>query len=484
MKKISIYLLIVLVSLGFSNCVKLTEDPRSNISSGQFYNNPADANSAVVSIYNALSHNTSGDHASIYNRLFTLAISMSTDDHIAGPRATNPDVRSLAALTQSASNDRYSQLWKQHYDGINRANIAIDRIPEIQGDTATTNRLVHEARFLRALLYFNLVRLWGDVPLVLHETTSLANLDVARAPAADVYTQILSDLKDAEKLPVKFTGVNSFRVTSGAAKALELNIYVTRKQWADAISKYNEIKNGGFGYDLFSNYADVFNTATKNGKEHIFSVQYIADGAGNLTGTGNTNIREIISAPIQLNGADADAPHPSLLASFNSKDLRYGVTFYTSLVSPFDGALKSFTPHFKKYFDPASGKNLLNSGVNVPVLRYVESVLFYAEAVNESQGAVSEAYDAINKVRTRAGLPNLTAGLSQDQFRDSVYVERRHEFVYEDIRWFDLIRTKRLVSELKKYADKVNVSEKNYLLAIPQHELSLNPKLTQNPGWE
>lgn len=489
MKKISFYIILAFAT-ALTSCVSLDEEPRSNVASNQFFETTSDANASVVSVYNALSHNSSGDHASIYNRLLTLTVGMSTDDHIAGPRATNPDVRSLAALTQSASNDRYSQLWKQLYDGINRANIAVDHIPSIQGDTATTNRLVREAKFLRALYYFNLVRLWGDVPLVLHETTSLKDLSVARAPLADVYTQILSDLSDAEKLPKKFTGVNVFRATSGAAKTLELNVYVTRQQWANAITKYNEIQNGGFGYDLFTNFADVFNTATENGKEHIFSVQYIADGAGNLTGSGNTNIRGIISAPYAIFGADADAPHASLISAYNAAvDKRYPTTFYTTITSPYDGLVKTFTPHFKKYYDPTSGTNLINSGINVPILRYAEVVLFYAEAQNELTGPgdasdASSAYTAINKIRNRAGISNLTTGLSKDQFRDSLYLERRREFAYEDIRWFDLIRTKRLVTELKKYTDKVNVSDKNYLLAIPTHEISLNPKLTQNPGWE
>lgn len=484
MKKIKFYIFIAIATV-FTACVSLDEEPLSNISSAQFYKTPADANSAVASIYYSLSHNTSGDHASIYNRLLTLAVGMSSDDHIPGPRATNPDVRSLAVLTQSESNDRYSQLWKQHYDGINRANVAIDRIPAIEGDTLTTNRLVREAKFLRALYYYNLVRLWGDVPLVLHETTSLKDLNVSRASSTDVYAQIESDLKEAEKLPKSYTGANVFRATSGAAKALQLSTLITRQKWSEAITKYNEIQNGGFGYDLFANYYDVFNPNTKNGKEHIFSVQFIADGAGNFTGTGNTNIRGFIAAPTAVQGNAADAPHPSLLAAFDKKnDTRYGVSFYDSIVSPFDGQLKKFTPHFKKYLDPSSGRNFLNSAVNVAVIRYAEVVLFYAEALNETKATPdASTYAAINRVRNRAGLANLTEGLTKDQFRDSVYLERRREFVYEDIRWFDLIRTERLVSELKKHTDKVNVSEKHYLLPIPARERSLNPNLTQNTGW-
>jgi hypothetical protein len=483
MKKIIYF--IFLASLVLSSCEKLDENPRSNISADQFYKTTADANSAVTAVYNDLTHNTSGDHASIYNRLLVLAVGMSTDDHIAGPRATNPDVRSIAALTQSSTNTRYYELWRQHYEGINRANAAIDRIPLIIGDTLVLNRLVREARFLRALYYYNLVRLWGDVPLIVHENTSLTGLDVSRTPAEEVYAQIIEDFTEAEKLPVKYTGSDAFRATSGAAKSLLVSVYVTRKEWDKAKAKYNEIVSGPYGYDLFANYADIFSVAKEHSKEHIFDAEYAADGTVTLNGTGNTDILGIIALPISINGADADAPHPSLYPLFKPTDKRRDITFvHDSILSPFDNIWKPLpAPHFRKFWDPASGKQLANSGINIPIIRFAEVLLFYAEAVNETQGPVSEAYVAIDSVRHRAGLPGLTKGLTQDQFRDSLYFERRLEFVYEQIRWFDLIRTKRLVSEVGKLGDKANVSEKNYLLPVPASELSVNPNLTQNPGW-
>ena len=504
-------LYIVLLTGLITSCVKLDEDPRSQISTDNFYKTQSDAVAAVQSIYADLTHNTSGDHASIYNRLLVLATGMMTDDNIPGPRATNPDVRSIAALTQTATNTRYYELWRQHYEAINRANIAIDRLPSItSGDTAVINRLVLEAKFLRGLLYYNLVRLWGDVPLLIHETKSLDNLNVSRTPANAVYTQIVNDLTDATRLPKKYSGADAYRATSGAARALLLSVSVTCQQWADAIAQYKSIVSGGYGYDLLPNYADVFSSTKKFTAEHIFDANFIADGSTTLNGTGNTNILSYISAPVNgFNagdgvGGDADAPIVTLRGFFIAKDKRASVTFADSILTSVNGKLvKTYSPHFYKYWDASAAKNPINNGVNVPIIRYAEVVLFYAEAENELNGPTTEAYLAINSVRHRAGLADLTASLTKDQFRDSIFFERKLEFVYEQIRWFDLIRTNGsgkplLIQALKDLTNPVkggnatdtwtvakanNVSEKFYLLPIPASEIIANPNLTQNPGW-
>lgn len=513
MKKIIYSLLLTtFLASGLISCVDLEEDVRSNISTANFYSNQAEAISAVQSIYNDLTHNTSGDHASIYNRQLVLCVGMMTDDNIPGPRATNPDVRSIAALTQTSTNTRVYELWRQHYEAINRANAAIDRIPLItKGDTAVLHRLVLEAKFLRGLYYYNLVRLWGDVPLLIHETTSLDGLKVSRTPKDEVYAQIIKDFTEATNLPKKYTGVDAFRATSGAAHAFLLSIAVTRRNYTEAINQYNLIQNGGYGYKLFDKYADNFNTAKENTEEHIFDAFTIADGT---TGSqGNTNILSNISAPVskfevgQGTGTDADAPIITLRPLFKSYDARTKVTFNDSILISGTNK-KKYDPHFYKYWDPAAASNLANNGVNIPIIRYAEVVLFYAEAQNELNGpgdpsVSTSAYAAINRIRNRSGLPNLTTGLTKDQFRDAVFFERKLEFVYEQIRWFDLIRTNGsgsaiLVPTLKALIDPAkggnatntwtvakatNVSEKFLLLPIPASEILANPNLTQNPQW-
>lgn len=509
MKKIYLGVLSLALLAGFfSSCVDLDEDVRSNIASEDFYKTQADAVSAVQSIYADLTHNTSGDHASIYNRLLVLAVGMMTDDNIPGPRATNPDVRSIAALTQTSTNTRYYELWRQHYEAINRANAAIDRLPLItSGDATVISRLVLEAKFLRALYYYNLVRLWGDVPLIVHETTSLGNLNLGRTPKDEVYAQIIKDFTEATNLPKKYSGTDAFRATSGAARAFLLSVAVTRQNWTEAVNQFNAIQAGGYGYKLFDNYGDNFVASKENTEEHIFDAFTIADGSSGGT-TGNTNILSYISAPVsafavgQGFGGDADVPIVTLRSLFKPNDKRTKVTFNDSILVS-GTAKKTYSPHFYKYWDPAAATNLSNNGVNIPVIRYAEVLLFYAEAQNELNGPNTEAYDAINKVRTRAGLPNLATGLTKEQFRDAIFFERKLEFVYEQIRWFDLIRTNGsgkalLVATLQALKDPAkggnatdtwtvakanNVSEKFLLLPIPASEISANPNLSQNPNW-
>jgi hypothetical protein len=475
MKKI---LYIFLGIFSFTACTDLNENPASLITTEQFYKTESDALSAVTSVYNAALNNGG---LTMYNRLFHLAFEIMSDDAIAGLRVTNADVRTISVLAHSTTNDRVDELWRESYVAINRANIAIERIPQIEMDGTLRTRLVNEAKFLRGLLYFNLVRLWGDVPLILQETSSLGKdaIQVSRTPKEEIYQQVIKDLTDAEALPNSFAGADAGRATAGAAKSILAKVYLTRQEWEKAASKSLEVINGPYGYDLFENYADVFNVATKNGKEHIFSVQC----KSNVNGQGNRLASS--ATPVGIPGvaaAGTDEPHASVYALYSSGDKRRDVTFFTSLVSPTTGKEVAFPPRFFKYFDLAQIGNPTESAKNIPVIRFAEILLIYAEALNETGGPSADAYTAINRVRKRAGLANLS-GLTKDTFRDAIYLERRLELMFEFQRWFDLIRTKRMITDLHK-AGKTNAAEKHYLHPVPQREIDLNPKLVQNPGWE
>lgn len=470
------YLFIFTITAALAACVKLKEAPDSLVVTDQFYKTAEDAVAAVNAVYNGALNNGG---ITMYNRLFNLGFEIQTDDVIAGQRVTNIDVRAMSSLTHSTSNDRVSELWREHYAAINSANIAIDRIPAIDMDTALRARLVNEGKFLRGLLYFNLVRLWGEVPLVLHEVTSLSNetLRVSRAPVEEVYQQVIADLTDAEALPPSYNSANAGRATGGAAKAILAKVFLTRKKWGQAAAKALEVINGTYGYDLFPNFADVFNVATKNGIEHIFSAQCKGgNGQGNRLASSCT--------PVGIPGvaaAGTDEPHESIYQLYSTADKRRDVTFFTSLVSPTNGQTYTFPPRFHKYFDPGNISNPTESNQNVPVIRFAEVLLIYAEAVNEERGPITEAYNAVNRVRRRAGLNDLK-GLSRSSFREAIYLERRLELMFEFQRWFDLVRTGRLIQALHS-AGKTNAQEKHYLLPVPQRERDVNPNLTQNKGW-
>jgi hypothetical protein len=256
-------------------CNKLVEDPDSIITSSQFYKTQSDAVAAVNAVYSTLNTDAANDFP-IYGRNLNLLTGNGSDDQVYSPSNTNPDVRALGTTTYVPANDRIRKNWQQHYFGISRANVAIDNIPNITMDSALQARLIREAKFIRALLYFNIVRFWGDAPLILHDpvSTDVNATKVARSSKDSVYLQIISDLTDATNLPKSFSGADKGRATSGAAHALLAKVYLTRREWSKSLTELNEVINGGYGYALFPNYYDVMQKATKNGIEHIFSVQF------------------------------------------------------------------------------------------------------------------------------------------------------------------------------------------------------------------
>jgi hypothetical protein len=516
------YLLLLAVGFGAVSCAKLSEKPQSFIPASQFYKTQADAIAATTAVYSLL-NGGSNTIQTPYNTLFNTGMNFMGDDEGPGPGATNADVRSQAVLGHSSTGLRVLQIWQQHYAAIKKANIAIDTIPSISFDATLKARLVGESKFLRALYYFNLVRLFGDVPLVLHDQTSinLADLQIGRTPKAAVYTQIEKDLTEAfAALPVTYGSADIGRATSGAAKSLLAKVYLTEGKWLSAITAADAVIASGT-YKLFTNYPDVFLPATKNGVEHIFSAQF----KSNSLGQGNnqaprsvlTGIPGIVASyadqTVFYNVPDATKPDGidhffSVYKLYPAGDKRKTETFVTRFLSPSNGTYYGklndpkiagdSVPFFNKYWDPSIVGNLSESGANVPIIRYAEVLLIDAEAENELNGPTIKAYDAINQVRSRA-IPGgtITSGLSQDQFRQAVYLERRLEFVFEYQRWFDLIREKDpsgtgynhgiLEASLLKVG-KTNVSKgvagKFYLFPIPQQEIdNSNGKLIQNPGW-
>jgi hypothetical protein len=502
------YLLLTIAVASLSACVKLDENPKSFISPEQFYKTSGDAVSAVNAIYYPMVDNSTGAQP-IYNRLFYTGLDFLTDDLDAGPGSPNAEVRALAKLTHASTNLRIQQIWTEHYEGINKANIALERIPAIEMDGKLKNRLLGEAKFLRAFYYFNLVRLYGDVPLLLKDQTqlSIAELQVQRTPKEQVYLQIINDLETAASLFKAGSSGEAGRATEGAAVSLLSKVYLTRRDWANAVKYAEAVITGSYGYALFDDYAQVFLPAYKNGKEHIFSAQI----KGSTISTGHLiTSSDIRSGVPGLKGsygnqlafyAVGNDNFFSLYKLYSSKDKRKRISFVTYYTSPTDGkkyatinAPGDSVPFINKNWDP-NYASTGNSDANMNILRFAEVILIDAEAENELNGPTSKAYTSINKIRKRAGLADLTTGLTKDQFRDSVYLDRRLELVGECHRFFDLIRQtgtevtgvgpegKGILLKNLKLVGKTNVAARHYLYAIPQGEIDRNPKLTQNPGW-
>jgi hypothetical protein len=488
--------------VGLLACNKLVENPTSTITSTQFYQTQSDAIAAVNAVYTTLNSDPAGDFP-MYGRQLNLMTDNATDNQNFSPSNTNPDVRALSTATYVSANGRILKNWEQLYYGINRANIAIDGITAMSASVFTTagiqTRLIGEAKFIRALLYFNLVRLWGPVPLILHNPTSvdITTLQVARSSRDSVYAQIISDLNYAFALPGSYTGADVGRATSGAAHALLAKVYIYERDWTDASSQLLQVltagtfsgATGNYGYGLFPNFSSVFAKATKNGVEHIFSVQY----ATNLGEANAVNDLSQSFTSFNTGTYPIDIPSDSSVSQiFASTDTRKAVTFYTAVFNAATGDTVYFnnpyTPYFNKFVDysisPLNDQTI--SGVNYPVIRYADVLLSYAEVLNELNGGpTADAYSAINLVRSRANVAALTPSLGQSDFRDSVFLERRKEFVQEGQRWFDLVRqgVDVYLAAQHKIAAHSAAAALDTLFPIPITEIQLDPLLTQNSGW-
>jgi len=474
----------------------LDPDPSDVITPENFYKTSSDAIAATNAVYESTKWS--------YWLGFWYISDIATDDIIAGPRF-GADGHRMSDYIFDSGDWPMGDMWGSAYWNINRANTVLDRVPAITMDPALRDRLLNEARFLRANSYFNLVRSFGDVPLLEHEVKSLDGLRVSRAPAADVYALIVSDLQQAAAgLPASYTGSDIGRVTSGAARAMLAKVYLTRQDWANAAQTAGQLIASG-RYTLLPNWRDCFKISTEIiNSESIFEINY--DG---LLDPGAGSVHTLFSLPSGFPGGDAYGlmtVAPSLASLFAASDTRgLGGTFINSgYVDALGDTAKwndpdsTYGPAFIKYLDQTDFQNMhqrawQRQSNNWIVLRYADVLLMYAEAVNEGGAPVvaMTAKQALNAVRTRAGIDTVP-DLSTAAFRDSVWLERRREFLFEGQRWFDLSRWGVLNSAmLAKTTELATIAPgettvhgaSSNLLPIPQGERNKNPNLTQNPGW-
>ncbi|TKT85701.1 RagB/SusD family nutrient uptake outer membrane protein [Dyadobacter frigoris] len=484
MKKLIYLALFLLVTTSCKDF--LQEDPASLMVDSNFYKTEADADAAIVAVYDGLN-----DQSNIFYRGIYLLAELPTDNAECGQGVANANIFALKNFTYGPVNDRIYVLYTAVYKTIANANIAIDKIPAIPIADAKKNRLLAEAKFVRALLYFNMVQLFGDVPLVLNQVTSLGDVNVPRTAAAKVYEQIVADLEFAEQnLDATNATGNVGRATKASATGLLAKVYLTLKDYPKARDKAKAvIDNAQFG--LVDSYFDVFTPQNRFNKEIIFSIQNKGNtGASNGFAMALFLPRSTIPLPGggTVAGNSADVPTVEFYNSFKTGDLRKNRTFFTEYDA---GAGKvTFRPHWYKFFDPSAIANLGEGTLNYPILRYSDMLLTYAEALNEIGGPSTESFEALNKVRRRAyGKPVATAnatidlqGLTKTSLLDAILDERRWEFGFENQRWFDLLRTGKLISTLQA---KGITAIKNYnlLFPLPQRELDVNKSLTQNPGY-
>lgn len=423
---------------------ELEQAPISEIGSNNYYENETHFINAVSGIYNQLTP--------IPERYFNLSEIRSdnfyatTEEGVREYEPINNFARSLAP------NPLIAEAWNNNFNGIMRANAVLDRIgEEAVPDEARRNSLEGEARFLRALYYFDLVRWYGEIPVFETFVSPEEALEVPRSPVEDVYILILSDLDEAiSLLPDQAMEVG--RATSWAAKALKGRVHLTRSgptygitgpglgvnEYDQALTLFNDVINNG-PYGWIDDYPSIFSYSNENNSDIIFDVQFVSSGQG----IGSyypgymtpSNYFTAVGIPFAGGLAIKEASE-DLLESYPENDVRREFNFQYGFTDQND----NFDPRvfIRKFLDEEeAGLDRFDWGINFPLIRYTDVLMMKAEAILQgAAGSQQDALDIVNDVRDRAGL-----GSVSDVDLEFLMEERRREFVGEGLRWHDLVRS-------------------------------------------
>lgn len=381
-----------------------------------------------------------------------------------------------------------------HYNGIARCNTILGRLEAAAISQEVKDRVMGQASFLRAFYYFNLVRCFGDVPLVTSEAVSPDEAFgiTERKPVADIYAQIIADAQvAAEKLPDAWPdSKDKGRAVKAAAQTLTAAAYIAQRQYDKAIPILRAVMQSPNNYTLLTDYAALYTLPNKNSAESIFEIQYMEgtfseqsdfmyqfapyNGDASITGFG-------LYAGA---GSGWNIPTQDMLDAYEEGDQRKEASINLTFKDPNTGKV---VPYVIKYRTPHSVR--YQTASNFPVYRFADVLLMLAECLNETAFSPNgEAYTLLNQVRERAGLLPKTAGnanplldvSTQETFRRAVWQERRVELAFENHRWFDLLRTGQAAAVMQAHAAREK-SMKSYLIPSAYSNIRL---LSQYPRRE
>jgi len=475
------YLALPLLIILCSSCNKqLIEKPKSFLSPNQFFKSDDEARQAANGAYATAFYMYGGMGGAVdlgYWSLGTdIAVSTTTGTY------TFRDYTMSASAIGSLQNT-----WTNLYKGVANCNMVISGVTDNANiSEAAKKEVLGQSLFLRSLYYYMLTCFWGDVPMWLNAL----NVDeigghIPRTPVDSVRQQMIKDLKvAAADLPPVWTGSDLGRASKWAAEMLMCHVYLWQKDWADAMAVAQEIiENKGGNNHLLADYGDIWGEANEYNAEDIWELDFTQNThPSKLT---DRYIPRQVDEPVipgyNLTGFGLLTSTPEFLATFEPGDLRKPWYDWHG-----NGTI---TTHYHYVLKQTNNINELrtNSGLNSIVYRMADAYLMYAEAANELNGPTDDAYEKINVIRKRAGLPGLS-GLSQEQFRQAIMDERKWELSFEFQRRWDLNRWGKLVEAVKSNAASnpegaKNVRSYHQLCPIPPKEIALNPALTQNPGY-
>lgn len=491
-----LYIMLV-YGLGFMSCNDefLDRPPLGQETEASFLVNEDDARLATNAVYNTLRiwfYSTGG---------FPILDIMS-DDALKG---SNPGdgiaIRAYDDFSFTSDEGSLLRWYSTLYQGIRRANLVIEQVPDIDMDPELRNRLVAEARFLRAMFYFNLVTAYGDVPKI---TTSNPPLTIPRTDKAEIYNDIIiPDLEfAAESLPEKsdYSADDLGRATRGAAKALLAKQNLFREDFQNAEKYAMEVIQSG-EYSLDPDFGNALSVAGEHGPGSVFEISALPVESFELGGNQYANTQGVRGTPNR--GWGFNRPSVNLINFYEESDPRRDATIIflgetldgvpiigdsstpdTTYTDGTRSEIREIEAYNQKIYTPGTSSQE-SWGHNVRVIRYADVLLMAAEALNEN-GKQQQAIEYLNRVRERARganpevLPDITT-TNQQELREAIYDERRAELALEGHRFFDLLRTGRAAEVLGPFGFEEG---KHELLPIPQSEIDLSQGvLTQNPGW-
>jgi len=501
----NIFILFVLLTVIFSCSNELDKVNPNEVTNESFWKNEIDAIKGVNSCYSTL-------HRGGFSRWQPMLYDMRSDVG-ASYSPWNDLANAINNFIQPDTNfGPIVDVYFDNYVGINRANAVIANVPAIDMNPSLKERVLGEAYFFRGMHYYHLASLWGNVVLQLAPS---APTDLpATSSETQVWAQVIKDLTDAAaRLPKSYINPkDQGRITKGGANALLAKAYMQIRDYESAKKAldYLVTGDGASSYNLVTNYADNFKITSEFNVESVIEWSYIenpTEGTDNDVQTANHNYGTSVGqfyAPPGVGFSDAEALRwvvgefeiektvsnqrdPRLPATFlynftneagPAATMVYGETFLQRYGNNKRVSFRKFLHDHARNFEGFRGIN------NYRFLRYADVLLMYAECLNAT-GKTNDAYQYVNRVRSRAGLAPLTAGMSQTAFLTQLKHERLLELTGEGHRFNDLKRWGDLDSALKSKDPAFNnfIKGKHELLPIPQRDLDINPNMTQNPNW-
>ena len=501
-KHIKFFFIAAAMVLAMGSCKKDFIDitPKGQFLSANYYQDQTQAYSALVGVYDMMRKNSGG-----FENMITMMNAGSDDNYAGGGSSTDGagiqgfSTHSLTAITIPGS------FWNDHYQGVFRANILLAKLPTTTMDETLKGRYVAEAKALRASYYFNLVRMFKNIPLILDPLSTTDMYNVLQATPAEVYIQIEKDLTEAIAVlpPTVSAGTESGRFTKGSAQALLGKVLLFENKNALAAAQFADVNGtpGGtsiYGYKLLASYSDLWVVANKFNSEAILEVSHSAAaktgwGNGNYSGTDEGNLVNTMVGPRTYSrSSGSDAPDLPSGWSFNvftqdfydfiKTDPRFTATVFDMKALKAAGKADYIegyenTGYFLNKFLPRTvdvstggGDAVLNYRQDTYVIRLADTYLMEAEALGATGARAQALLDA---VRNRVGLPSVPVSL------DAIKSERRAELAGEGIRFFDLVRWGDAAAKLGNRGFTAGTDE---IFPIPAAEL-LGTKLIQNPGY-